>query len=320
MVDLQNVGRHKVKSVLVIGDVIADKYRECFLKKMCPDAPTVKAIVEHSVDLRAGGAANVAVNIAALAPDVKITLIGAVDVQLARAVKWASRNRVDMSYCSFEDEALTKERIMLDEEMVVRVDNAVTVSPLTAEHIEESLKSYLSEHDPDLVVLSDYGARSINQASMEILLDMRERLLVDTKLTDLSVFGSSGRKTRLVKLNYDEWKTVTSKEASPERFFSAMVMTRGDGGVYLSIRREVSEGKSVTHTLRVPAHEVEAVDVCGCGDTFLAGLAASLLNSDDEFTATQFANAAASTVVTKPRTAVADLGLTLKLLGREELE
>lgn len=309
-----------MKNVLVIGDVIADKYRECFLKKMCPDAPAVMALVEHSIDLRAGGAANVAVNLAALAPDVKITLIGAVDVSLARAIKWSSRNRVDMSYCSFEDEALTKERIMFSDEMIVRIDNAVTVSPMTGEHIEESLKEYLIDNDPDFVVMSDYGGKTINQASMEILLNMREKLLVDTKMTDLSVFGSNGRKTRLVKLNYDEWKAVTQNEAAPERFFSALVMTRGSSGAYISVRRDVHDGKSVTHTLRAPAHDVAVVDVCGCGDTFLAGFVASLLNSDDEFTATQFANAAASTVVTKPRTAVADLGLTLKLLGREESE
>lgn len=303
---------------MVIGDVIADKYRECFLKKMCPDAPDVMALVEHATDLRAGGAANVAVNLAVLAPNAQITLIGAVDVQLARVIKWTSRNRVDMSNCSFEDEALTKERVMLGDKMIVRVDNAITVSPLTAEHIEEGLKAYLADNDPDIIVLSDYGARSINSSSMEILLGMRERLLVDTKLTDLSIFETGGRKTRLVKLNYDEWKTVTAREAAPERFFSALVMTRGGSGAYLNVRRELQDGKSVTHTMRVKGHQVNAVDVCGCGDTFLAGLAASLLNNSDEFTATQFANAAASTVVTKPRTAVADLDLTLKLLGREE--
>lgn len=152
---------------------------------------------------------------------------------------------------------------------------------------------------------------------MEILLDMREKLLVDTKLTDLSVFGSNGRKTKLVKLNYDEWRAVTANDAMPERFFEAMVMTRGRSGAYLTIRKDLTDIKSVTHTLRVKGHDVETVDVCGCGDTFLAGLAASLLTSDDVFSALQFANAASATVVTKARTSIADLGLTLKLLGRE---
>ena len=305
-----------MKRVLVIGDVIADVYRDCTFKKMCPDAPTVRAIVEHSRDVRPGGAANVAVNLAALTKDVRIHLIGEMDVQLARAVKQAGHNRINMEFCEFTDDVLTKERVSLDGEFIMRVDNKLQTNTFAAGGIYHSLKEYLSLFDPDLVVMSDYAGGSINPDTLEVLLSMRERLLVDTKMTDLSVFGSEG-KTRLIKLNYDEWKAVVAGEAAPERFFDSMVVTRGPSGAYLSIRRD--EGtRSLTHTLRVPGHRVDAVDVCGCGDTFMAGLAASLLRNDDYFTAVQFANAAAATVVTQPRTAVADRELTLKLLGREE--
>ncbi len=306
-----------MKRVLVIGDVIADVYRDCTFKKMCPDAPDVKAIVEHSRDLRPGGAANVAVNLTALAPDVRVHLIGEMDNQLARAVKQAGRNRVNMEHCEFTENVLSKERVSLDGQFLVRVDNKARTDTFTAEGIYHSLKEYLSYYDPDLVVVSDYAGGSINQDTFEVLLSMRERLLVDTKMTDLSVFGSDDRKTRLVKLNYDEWKAVVATEAAPERFFRSMVMTRGQGGAYLSIRHDDGP-RSTTHTLRVPGHRVDTIDVCGCGDTFMAGLAASLVKSDDDFTAVQFANAAAATVVSQPRTAVADREQTLKLLGREE--
>jgi len=303
-----------VKKVLVVGDVIADVYRECIFKKMCPDAPDVMALVDHSRDIRPGGAANVAVNLAALAPDVQIHLVGEMSPWLARGVKQLSRNRVNMDYCLFTEAVLTKERIVLDGELQIRLDNKLCMSTFTGQLIEQKLKEYLSENDPDLILLSDYGSGSVNESSLGILLGMRERLLVDTKMTDLSVFGQGG-KTCLVKLNYDEWKAVVATEAAPERFFEAMVMTRGAGGAYLSMRTD-REGGSKTHTLRTLGHKVETVDVCGCGDTFLAGLGASLLRNDDYFTAVQFANAAAATVVTKARTSVADLELTLGLLGR----
>ncbi len=306
-----------MKRVLVIGDVIADVYRDCTFKKMCPDAPTVKAIVEHSRDVRPGGAANVAVNLAALSPDTRIHLIGEMDNQLARAVKQAGRNRINMEFCEFTEDVLTKERVSLDGDFIIRVDNKLHTNTFAAEGIYHSLKEYLAIFDPDLVVVSDYAGGSISQDTWEVLLSMRERLLVDTKLTDLSAFGDDGRKTRLIKLNYDEWKAVVATEAAPERFFSSMVMTRGPGGAYLSIRRDDGP-RSTTHTLRVPGHRVDAVDVCGCGDTFMAGLAASLLRNDDDFTAVQFANAAAATVVSQPRTAVADRELAMKMLGREE--
>ncbi len=305
-----------MKKVLVIGDVIADVYKECTFKKMCPDAPAVKAVVHRTTSLRAGGAANVATNLAELSPDTQVALIGVVDVRLARVIKQTSKNRVDMSYCVFADEAFTKERVIVNGEMLLRIDNGLSFDEYMAESIEDSLKSYLATNTPDLVVMSDYAAGSINAASMEILLDMREKLLVDTKLTDLSIFANGGRKTKLIKLNHDEWKAVVATEAAPERFFESLVKTYGRYGAYLEIRKDEGN-RSVTHTLHVPAHRVLVNDVCGCGDTFLAGLAASLLTNDDVFSALQFANAAAATVVDKPRTSIADLGLVFELLGRE---
>lgn len=305
-----------MKKILVIGDIIADSYRECAFKKMCPDAPSVKAVVEMNNDLRPGGAANVAVNIAALTENVAISLIGEIDIPTARSVKQLSKNKVNLSYCDMTGEVLLKERILIHGQMAIRVDNKSLVSPFASESIENSLKRYLANNNPDLVVVSDYAAGSINDASLEILLSMRERLLVDTKMTDLSIFADGGKKTKLIKLNLDEWKNVIKTEASPERFFSSMILTKGDRGAEL-VTREDHDGWSITRQLVVQPHSVQAVDVCGCGDTFMAGLASSLLVNDDYFTALQFANAAAATVVSKPRTAVADLDLTLKLLGRD---
>lgn len=306
-----------MKKVLVIGDVIADVYRDCTFKKMCPDAPAVPAVVVAGHDLRPGGAANVAVNLAALAPDARITLIGEMDTSLARSIKQLSKNRVDMSLCAFTDSVWTKERISVDGKFVARIDNKWSTDSLTAEQIEYSLKEYLNDNEPDLIVMSDYAGGAINKFSLEVLLDMREKLLVDTKMTDLSVFGSSGRRTRTIKLNHDEWTAVTSTESEPEKFFQTLIVTDGPYGAYLQTRSQLTETKSVTHTVRTRGHSVATIDVCGCGDTFLAGLAASLLKNDDDFTAMQFANAAAATVVTKSRTSVADLGLVLELLGRE---
>lgn len=143
---------------------------------------------------------------------------------------------------------------------------------------------------------------------------MRDRLLVDTKIKDLSIFDG----TLLAKLNHDEWIEAVLTEPAPERFFSMLVVTDGGAGAKLFLRSPIDDRRSVTHTLEVRGHRVNVVDVCGCGDTFLAGLCAMMLKNPDPFTAVQFANAAAATVVTKPRTAVADRDLALKLVGRTE--
>lgn len=304
---------------MVVGDAIADIYRDCTFKKMCPDAPDVRAIVVRSSDMRPGGAANVALNLVALAPDARISLIAELDTEMGYALKRASRNRLDLEYCAGTDDMLTKERILLDGELILRKDNRPDVGTYAAEMIEHQIRQYLAENDPDLVVVSDYAAGSLNEASWCMLLGVKDRLLVDTKRTDLRVFGYESR-TKLIKLNWDEHNAVLVSDYAPERYFQALIVTCGGNGAYMKVREDLSESKSVTHTLRVNGHAVSAVDVCGCGDTFMAGLAASLLKNDDYFSAMQFANAAAATVVTKARTSVADLGETLRLLGREDEE
>lgn len=313
MVDYEHPER-QMKEILVIGDVIADVYNECIFKKMCPDAPSAMALVIDKVRTSPGGAANVAVNLAALAPDCKVTLIGDLSYELSRTIKRLSKNLVNMDFCSISDDPLRKERVLFDGSLVVRVDNRLSVPEWTSSQIEYGLIEYLGNHDPDLIVVSDYAGQSINSTSWKILLDYRERLLVDTKITDLSFFAEHGRRTKLIKLNTDEWRNVIQTEAVPEQFFDVMIVTRGGAGSKLIMQEKLSERSTVTNSYDVLGFDVPAVDVCGCGDTFIAGLAASLSQQSDYYTAMQFANAAAATVVTKPGTAVASLEETIELL------
>lgn len=147
-----------------------------------------------------------------------------------------------------------------------------------------------------------------------MLLPYRDRLLVDTKLTDLSVFSRS----LLVKLNEAELHAVARKgDHSPEEFFDFMVVTLGARGAEVVTNRPGNSPHiSVRRNFMVPGHEADVVDVCGCGDTFLAGIAAAFLRGFDIYESLRFANAAAATVVSLPRTAVGDLEATLKLIGR----
>lgn len=299
----------------MIGDVIADAYRECTFKKECPDAPGVRAVIQnHGREVRPGGAANVAVNLAALSPDTQIDLIGVIDDDLGRTIKFTSHNRIGMEYCVFET-PLIKERVIVDGQFAIRIDNVREVCRFTAARLDFALKCYLSSHTPDLIILSDYAGGSVNEECLERILAHRDRLLIDTKKTDLSVFSGS----LLIKLNKSELHKALETESTPESFCRALVTTCGEDGAVLHMMgpHPRYQQTTITHTLTVKAHRVPVKDACGCGDTFLAGLAASLLTNDDPYTAMQFANAASASVVTQPRTAVADRKKTLELLGRE---
>lgn len=307
-----------MKRVLVIGDVIADVYRECVFKKMCPDAPEAQALIEIDRETRPGGAANVAVNVASLAPDIAVDLIGLIDQELSEAIA-ACGHRVDVGPCVHawsRNGALRKERVVLGGRTVVRVDSPGSVCERDATRVASALRLYLSVRTPDLIVLSDYAAGTVGAECLSLLLEHRERLLVDTKLSDLSVFGSGGRRTLLAKLNEGEWEAALQVHHSPEEHFAFLVVTRGPCGADLIFRRTGERlGSSVCQSMRIREHAVDEVDVCGCGDTFIAGLAAAMAHGRDAYSAVQFANAAAATVVSMPRTAVAVLGATVGLLG-----
>jgi D-beta-D-heptose 7-phosphate kinase/D-beta-D-heptose 1-phosphate adenosyltransferase len=332
-----------VKRVLVVGDAIADVYREFEYRKQCPDAPLTPVAVHVRDDLRPGGAANVAVNLAALAPDIAIDLISVLSVETARSVKLLGLSRVCMgsSLLVLDEQALIKERILIDgmdsdrRGFLVRLDNRRRVEPTDVEIIEENVQSYLEQYPGvDLIVLSDYAGGVLTDHLLQVLAPFRDRLIVDTKRTDLSCFSSGDRspismipeqRSLMVKLNQEEHRRVLLDEAIPEKHFKYFVVTHGPGGTSMVLYRDTGElgyndikiMGAMSQTIRLKAiGGIDVRDVCGCGDTFLAGLAAGLLRFDDPYEALAFANAAAATVVSQPRTAVASLEETLRLLGR----
>lgn len=312
-----------MKRILVIGDAIQDVYRHCDFKKMCPDAPAVEAIVIRSTKIFCGGAANVAVNIAALSENVLIDFIGVLNTDFGRRIKTASNGKVNISY-SVQGEPLTKERFFSGDELKLRVDNSVSVHTKNRSEIREKLQEYFDENNPDLIVLSDYGSGTVGYESLFLLMKYREKLLVDTKIDNLSLFSVRNRsydtaldRTFLIKLNDTEWKAAVKHEPYPEKHFNSMIVTHGEHGASIISYSELPNGRIVTNTLAINGIKSDTVDVCGCGDTFMAGLATGIIDGEDIYSASMFANAAASTVVSKKYTAIADRDLTLEILKRK---
>jgi D-beta-D-heptose 7-phosphate kinase / D-beta-D-heptose 1-phosphate adenosyltransferase len=307
-----------VKRVLVIGDVIADIYNDVHTVagKFCPDDLTVPVCLKGDREVRPGGAANVAVNLAALAPDVVVDLIGAVTPEVAAAVKRVARGRVmlqhSLSFLS-DHAGLQKQRLFVDGKLRLRVDNRQKLQFLHDDDILECYRSYRREvNRPDLIIASDYGAGTINPSLVEVLVRDGDRLFVDTKMTDLRPFAG----TLAVKLNELEWRNVLESDAVPERHFRWMVVTTGSRGATLTWQIPMNGG-SVTHTVSLPAYDVPIRDVCGSGDTFLAGMAAGFLSTGAIDVGLQWGNAAAATVVSQSRTAIASREQMFELLKRE---
>lgn len=131
-------------------------------------------------------------------------------------------------------------------------------------------------HEYDAIIISDYDKGFLSYDSVRYLVEMSKcPVFIDTKKKDLAFFGEHDRV--YIKINELESKIATSKPTN-------LIVTKG------------GEGASYNGTI-FPTKTVEVMDVCGCGDTFLAALAYQFLLTNDIKNAIIFANKAASITV-----------------------
>ena len=152
---------------------------------------------------------------------------------------------------------------------LLRVDSEDDVIPW-------SRRLPLALHTYDVVIISDYDKGFLTYDSIRYLVEMSKcPVFIDTKKKDLAFFGGEDRV--YIKINDSESKLATSKPTN-------LIITKGgDGALY--------------NGTIFPTKSVEVMDVCGCGDTFLAALTAQYLFTKDIEKAIIFANVAAGITV-----------------------
>lgn len=152
---------------------------------------------------------------------------------------------------------------------LIRVDSEDNIVPWSR-HLPFPL------HDYNAIVISDYDKGFLTYESIRYLVEMSKcPVFIDTKKKDLAFFGEDSRV--YIKVNDSESKLATSKPTN-------LIVTKGgDGASY----------NGTTFTTK----SVEVMDVCGCGDTFLAALTAQYLFTKDIEKAIIFANVAAGITV-----------------------
>lgn len=129
----------------------------------------------------------------------------------------------------------------------------------------------------DAVVISDYNKGFLTYENIEeIISSTKKPIFIDTKKQDLGRFSAENV---FVKINEIEFSNLHS-------YCGHLIVTLGDRGAMFG-------------TENFPTKKVEVVDVCGCGDTFLAALATQYLFTNDIKKAIMFANVAAGLTVQK---------------------
>jgi len=292
--------------VLVVGDVMLDRYWYGDVSRISPEAPVPVVLVnETKEDLRLGGAANVAHNCAALGARTRLLSVVGNDEagrQLAGLLKKggveADLNR-DRSIRTTE-----KLRVIGRQQQLVRLDFERAPS-------REVLASKLTQYraalpECDLVLLSDYGKGGMTHIRQMIQLARRakKRVLVDPKGDDYSRYRGASIITpnraelrEVVGTWQDEADMARRAEALRRKLaLEALLVTRGEQGMTL-----FRPGRK----LHIKTEAREVFDVSGAGDTVIAALAVMLAAGQSVEAAMRIANRAAGIVVGKFGTAVA---------------
>ena len=288
--------------VLVVGDVMLDRYWFGDVERISPEAPVPVVRIARSEE-RPGGAANVARNAAALGA--RATLLSATgdDEPADALLRMLAADGVRTSF--LRDAALTttvKLRVIGRQQQLLRIDFETAPS-------HELLASKLADFDAlladtDAVVLSDYGKGGLAHIATMIgrARAAGKPVLVDPKGEDWDKY----RGATLVTPNRGEFRQVAGRwrdEADLEQRAQAL---RRDLDLRALLVTRSEEGMSLysdAGTLNIPAQAREVFDVSGAGDTVIATLGALLAAGAPLADAVAIANRAAGIVVGKLGTA-----------------
>ena len=290
--------------VLVVGDVMLDRYWFGEVSRISPEAPVPVVLIDHE-DERLGGAANVAWNCKELNARIRLLSVVGRDEPGERLEKLLKGKGIEASL--HRDRGLQttqKLRVIGRKQQLLRIDfEKPPSSEVLASKLEE-FKQALA--DCDVVILSDYGKGGLAHIAEMIRSARRagKRVLVDPKGDDYSRYkGASILTPNLAELRevvgswHDEKDLGRRAQALREKLdLEALLLTRGGDGMTLYRR-----GGAVD----IKAEARDVFDVTGAGDTVIAALAVMLAAGVGLENAVRIANRAGGIVVGKLGTAAA---------------
>ncbi|QSA97999.1 bifunctional D-glycero-beta-D-manno-heptose-7-phosphate kinase/D-glycero-beta-D-manno-heptose 1-phosphate adenylyltransferase HldE [Methylococcus sp. EFPC2] len=293
----------KSAKVLVAGDLMLDRYWRGGTARVSPEAPVPVVHVQGNEE-RAGGAGNVALNLAVLGVDVR--LLGYVGRDETGDALLALLDRAGIKLDIQRPTTLptiTKLRVISRHQQLLRLDFEESFQSVDPQPL---LNSYESDLDrADLVVLSDYGKGSLSAVPAMIRLARAagKPILVDPKGSNFAKYAGAD----LLTPNLAEFEAVVGRCRDEREIeekgggllaeldLGALLITRGEQGMSLLRPHHAP--------LHLPTRAREVYDVTGAGDTVISVLAGCLAAGSPLDEATALANLAAGLVVSKLGTA-----------------
>jgi D-beta-D-heptose 7-phosphate kinase/D-beta-D-heptose 1-phosphate adenosyltransferase len=285
--------------LLIVGDVMLDRYWHGSCHRISPEAP-VPVVNIVTQEERPGGAANVAINMTSIGCNVHVLGVTGTDEAARSLTDKLKEYGVEHNLIQNPGNmTITKLRVLSQHQQLLRIDFENGFLDFDTPELLSRFKTYLPS--ADVVVLSDYGKGTLNEVQnfIQCARLAGRPVLIDPKGHDFSRY----RGATLITPNVNEFQAVVgpcSSEAELERKgrilisdleLDALLITRSEKGMTLLQRQG--------DVLHLPARAQEVFDVTGAGDTVIAVLGACLAAGLKITEATRFANQAAGIVVGK---------------------
>ncbi len=305
--------------LLVVGDVMLDRYWHGGTSRISPEAPVPVVRVEEAED-RPGGAANVALNIASLGARAALAgLVGNDD----NADRLASRLDTAGVVTHFERSpgipTITKLRVMSRNQQLIRLDFEQGLGEVDTAGLLTRVEAALP--DCDLVILSDYGKGTLNRVEDVIALARAagKPVLVDPKGSDFRRY----RGATLITPNLGEFEAVVGHCRDDGELAARGEALRVDLDLEALLITRSEKGMTLIRTGHEPLHlsarAREVFDVTGAGDTVIGVLGLALAAGHGFPEAMTLANLAAGLVVAKPGTATVSIAELYTALHGDKL-
>jgi D-beta-D-heptose 7-phosphate kinase/D-beta-D-heptose 1-phosphate adenosyltransferase len=317
---IENIPSFEKARILVVGDVMLDRYWSGQTSRISPEAPVPIVHISNHEE-RPGGAANVALNIAKLGG--QVSLLGYIGNDEAGRILENSLQAqgVKTFFITLHNApTITKLRILSRHQQLIRLDFE---EQLTGQDTSILLKHFNSLlDDVDIVVLSDYRKGALERAR-DLIASARalgKPVVVDPKAKDFSIYqGATIVTPNLAELREvvgnwkDESELVRLGQELIERYqLDNLLLTRSEQGMTL-----LKAGKD---PINLPTLARDVYDVTGAGDTVVAVLAASMASGLSIEQSMALANLAAGIVVGKVGTASVSVSELHKALQAHKVQ
>ena len=292
--------------ILVVGDIILDKYFHGSVSRISPEAP-VPVVLKHYEKTVPGGAANVANNLQKLRANVVLVGIAGNDNNGWLLSSILKEENIDTDVVMGENPTVTKIRIIGEHQQICRLD-VEKDTPLTKKvkgELLDTLGRQIKSHD--LVVISDYDKGVINAESAAFIIEEAAKagvpVIVDPKKKDWGMYKGANLVTPNLKefkeichrLQLDDDDLIGSGKYVRDMFkLKNLLITLSEKGMMLITQKDHYHIETVKQ---------EVFDVSGAGDTVIATLAACIANGHEIQKSVEIANIAAGIVVGKFGTA-----------------